>query len=153
MSDGQLTRALQLQHQQTLAALRDHRSELQELRSDLKRQRAGGGFPWGLVLLVGAGYALYRSNPGVRDRLHGLLGQLDPGIQGNLNRAGEAVKDAASDLADGRTPADAFRRTAGEVQRAGEKAVDSARDTWEDVKDGARHAAADVRSRQDGGDR
>ena len=64
VSDGQLTRALQLQHQQTLAALRDHRSELQELRSDLKRQRAGGGFPWGLVLLVGC---LLYTSPSPRD--------------------------------------------------------------------------------------
>lgn len=145
VSDGHLTRTLYQHHQQLLTELREQRDDVGRLRRELRGQRPGG-FPWGLVLMAGAAYALYRNNPTVRDRIGGLLGRLDPGIQGNLARAGDAVKDAANDLVEGRSPTDAFKRGAGEVQRAGEKAVDSARDAWDNVKDDARQAAEGVKA-------
>jgi hypothetical protein len=148
LSEGHLVKAMQRNHEQMLSTLREHQKELGSLRRDVRRQKSGGGFPWGLILLAGAGYTLYRSNPGVRQQVNGLLGRFDPGLQGNLTRAGDAVKDAVGDLAQGKNPSDAFQRTAGEVKRAGEKAVDGAKDTWDDVKDGARRAADDLKSNQ-----
>lgn len=125
----------------TAAMLLEQQKELKEVRHELKKLRkqrkSGGGFPWTLLLLAGGAYALYRSNPGVRDQIDGLLGRVDPGIKGNLSRAADAVKDAASDVLDGNSPRDAMKRAGGEVQRAGEKAVDGVKDAASDLKDDA----------------
>lgn len=111
-----------------------------------KRGRSsGGGFPWGLVLLAGGAYYLYRSNPSFRDRVQLLLGRADPGIQGNLARAGDAVKDAVSSVAQGERPGDALRTAGGELKRAGEKAVDEARDRVQDLKRDVQGGAQDLK--------
>lgn len=130
---------------QVLALLGDVQQELRHLRRDVSR-RSGGGFPWGLVIVAGAAYALYRSTPAVRDRVHDLLGTIDPGLQGNLKRAADAAKDAVHDVAQGDSPTDAVRRAAGEVKRAGEKAADGAGEAWQDAKDSARQAADDMKN-------
>lgn len=130
------------------ALLAEQQSELKEIRQDLqklRKERNSGGFPWGLVLLVGGAYALYRSNSGIRDQIDGLLGRVDPGIKGNLSRAADAVKDAASDVMDGKSPVDAAKRAGGELQRAGEKALDGAKDTAADVKQDTQAKAKDLK--------
>ena len=144
--EGRAAKAMQETQQQMLSALREQHEELRLLRTDLgRRQKSGGGFPWGLILLVGAGYALYRSNPGVRDQIKGLLNRADPGVQGNLSRAGDAAKSAVDDLRDGRNPGDNFGKVAGEVHRAGEKVVDGAKDKLDDARDQAREIVDDVK--------
>lgn len=133
----------------TAATLLSQEKELKEIRQELKKLRkarsSGGGFPWTLALLVGGAYALYRTNSGIRDQIDGLLGRVDPGIKGNLSRAADAVKDAASDVMDGKSPADAAKRAGGELQRAGEKALDGAKDTAADVKQDAQAKAKDLK--------
>ena len=145
-------KAFTKQQAATLAALTKQGAELQNIREELaglRKQRASGGFPWGLVLLAGGAYALYRSNAGVRDHVNGLLKRVSPGLEGNLARAGDAVKDAASDMLDGDSPKDALGRLGGEMQRAGEKAAYHAKDTVKDVKRDAESKADDLKRTSD----
>ncbi len=132
------------------AMLTEQQKELKEVRQELKKLRkqrkSGGGFPWTFLLLVGGVYALYRSNAGVRDQIDALLGKVDPGIQGNLSRAAGAVKDAASDVLEGNSPSDAVKRAGGELQRAGEKAVEGAKAAATDAKQDAQATAQDIKS-------
>ncbi|CAM3749002.1 hypothetical protein, partial [Deinococcus frigens] len=143
------SKAFVKQQQKMSALLADQQKDLKDIRQELQKVRkqrsSGGGFPWMLVLLAGGAYALYRSNPGVRDQIDGLLVRVDPGVKGNLARAGDAVKGAASDLLDGQSPSDAVKRAGGELQRAGEKAVDAARDAAADLKQDAQVKAKDLR--------
>lgn len=136
----------------TVAALTRQGAELQNIREELaglRKQRASGGFPWGLVLLAGGAYALYRSNAGVREQIDGLLKRVSPGLEGNLARAGDAVKDAANAVLDGDSPKDALERLGGEVGRAGEKTVDYTKDTLKDVKRDAESKADDLKRTSD----
>lgn len=136
----------------TVAALTKQGAELQNIREELaglRKQRASGGFPWGLVLLAGGAYALYRSNAGVREQIDGLLKRVSPGLEGNLARAGDAVKDATSDVLDGDSPKDALGRLSGEVGRAGEKTVDYTKDTLKDVKRDAESKANELKRTSD----
>ncbi|QLG13361.1 YtxH domain-containing protein (plasmid) [Deinococcus sp. D7000] len=145
-------KALTKQQAATMAALTKQGAELQNIRQELaglRKQRSSGGFPWGLVLLAGGVYALYRSNTGVRDQINGLLKRVSPGIEGNLARAGDAVKDTASDVLDGDSPKDALGRLGGEVQRAGEKAADHAKDAVKDVKRDAESKADNLKRTSD----
>lgn len=121
-----------------------HRLEAQVERLS-RRSTSGGGFPWGLVLLAGGVYALYRSNPSFRDQLQGLLRRVNPGVEGNLARAGDAAKDAVSRVAQGENPGDAMRTAGGELRRAGEKTVDQAQDRAQDLKRDVNRAVDDAR--------
>lgn len=143
--DTKVIKTLQQGHEHLQSALKEQQHELKLLRKEVRRSRSGG-FPWGLVLLAGAGYALYRSNPDVRQRIDGLLKQVNPGVQGNLARAGEAAKDAVSDLAQGQSPAANLHRVGGELGRAGEKKMDQVQDSAAKLQADARRAADDVRS-------
>lgn len=145
LAEGQVEEKLHQTQEQMLAVLREQQQELQSLRKDLSRpQKSSGGFPWALILLAGAGYALYRSNPAVREKIQGLLNRADPGLQGNMTRAGDAVEGAASDLGQGQNPSDNLGKVAGETQRAGEKMIDHAKATLDAAQDQARNAADDV---------
>ncbi|WP_156103528.1 hypothetical protein [Deinococcus sp. YIM 77859] len=122
-----VNRTLMRQHAAIEARLAQQQKDLQRLRSEvavLRKQRAsGGGFPWGLLLLAGAGYVLYRNNPQVREQVQGLLRRVNPGVEGNVTRAGDAVKEGVSNLARGESPAAAFQTAGGELRRGGEKVV------------------------------
>ncbi|WP_293914112.1 hypothetical protein [Deinococcus sp.] len=114
--------------------------------SDLaNRPRSGGGFPWLIVAVAAGGYALLRSNPDLMDRVKGLLGQADPGVKGNLNRAGESIKDAVKDGLDGNYPRDSLKSAGGELKRAGEKTVDAAGDKLDDLKRDANRKLDDIK--------
>ncbi|MDV6376316.1 YtxH domain-containing protein [Deinococcus arenicola] len=149
---AEAAKALTKQQAATVAALGKQAPELQAIRQELgkiRKQRSSGSFPWGLVLLAGGVYALYRSNAGVRDRIDGLLKRVSPGMEGNLTRAGDAAKDAASGVMHGDSSKDALGRLDGEVGRAGEKAADRAKDSLEDVKHDAESKAADLKREAD----
>ncbi|WP_200939647.1 YtxH domain-containing protein [Deinococcus sp. Leaf326] len=120
-----------------------HRLEAQVER--LRHERSGGGFPWGLILLAGGAYALYRSSPGFRDRVQDVVKGFIPGIEGNLARAGDAAKDAAQDVLKGEDPSAALRDAGQELRRAGEKAADQADDKLRDLKDQATDGAHDLK--------
>lgn len=144
---AQAARALAREQATTTALLARQHKELQQLRRDveaLRKQNRGGGFPWGLVLLAGGAYALYRSNSSVRDQVQGLFQRLDPGLQGNLTRAGDAVKDAVSSVVQGENPKADLQAAGGELKRAGEKAVDGAKDKAQELKKDAQKGAQDL---------
>lgn len=133
MAEAQVARKTQHSQERVLALLEEQQQELKRLRHDLnKRSRSSSSFPWGLLLLAGAGYALYESNAGVREQVQGLLQRINPGVPGNTARAADAVKGAVSDLSHGRSPAQELHRAGGEIQRGGEKAVDQAQNALKD---------------------
>jgi len=116
-------------------ARQEHRLDLLETRvKDLASRRQGGGFPWLLLLIVGGAYALYRTNPSVQDQVKNLLGQADPGVKGNLARAGESAKDAVQARLHGNDPHRDLKDTASELGRAGEKTVNKASDKVDDLE-------------------
>jgi hypothetical protein len=128
-------------------AKQEQRIEVLSARvSDLaNRPRSGGGFPWLLVLAAAGLYALVRSNPSLLDQAKNLLGQADPGVKGNLNRAGENIKDAVKDGLDGNDPRDSLKSAGGELRRAGEKAADAAGDKLDELKRDANRKLDDNR--------
>ena len=85
-----------------------------------------------LLLLAGGAYAAYRFVPSVQQQVKSLLGQADPGVRGNLNRAREAVKDGVQAGLRGDDPSNSARAAVGELKRAGEKTVDAAKDKAEE---------------------
>lgn len=146
---SQVTKALAKGQATTAAALTQQQKDLHRLEAQmerLSRQSARrGGFPWGLVLLAGGAYALYRSNPSFREGVQGLLARVNPGAEGNLARAGDAAKDAVSKVMHGDDPRDSVQATGGELRRAGEKAADQAQDKVRDLNDQARAGAQDLK--------
>ncbi|GGK30805.1 hypothetical protein GCM10008955_25760 [Deinococcus malanensis] len=72
------SKALVKQQAATAAVVAEQQKDLKSLQrelSELKAARSSGGFPWGLVLVAGSAYALYRSNPAVRTQVQGLMDQ------------------------------------------------------------------------------
>lgn len=144
LAEGRAARVAHETQKAVLAALHEQTAEIQGLRKDLAKRRAGGGFPWGLLLLAGAGFALYRTTPGIRDQIQGLLKRVDPGVSGNLARAGDAVKGAVDNLNQDQNPGGNLGKAAGEAQRAGEKMVDRVKDNVQDAVQGARDQAREI---------
>ncbi len=130
--DQALTARLEKLESKQDGVIRDLRSQVKALT---KASRKGGGFPWGLVLLGGAVY-LYRSNASVREQVDNLLDRVNPGIKGNLARAGDAAKQAVGSVLQGQNPSDAAQDAAGELKQAGAKGVEQAKDMAEAVKRG-----------------
>ncbi|ACO44951.1 hypothetical protein DEDE109153_18075 [Deinococcus deserti] len=125
---AQLQKEFAKQQASMVAVLGRQQKELQQVQQELEEMRrkhsSEGGFPWGMLLIAGGAYALYRTNPSVRQTVQDLLKRVNPGIEGNLTRAGDAV----AGMAQGDKPGTALRAAGGELKRAGEKAVDSAED-------------------------
>lgn len=137
--EHEVSRTLLKQHAAIEARLAQQQKDLQRLRSEvavLRQQRSsGGGFPWGLLLLAGAGYGaytLYRRNPQVREQVQTLLKRADPGVEGNVTRAGDAVRDAVSNVTQGQPAGPALQRAGGELQRGAEKAVENLKNDLQD---------------------
>jgi len=121
-------------------------------------RRQGSGFPFGLVLVAGLGYALY--NPSTRQKLLDLLGNVSPAardtVQGVLGSAGDAVedmkagrdpkaamKDAAQDIGNKVSAnADDMKRDA---QKAGDRLADQAGDVTNKAADRAKDATDDAK--------
>jgi hypothetical protein len=145
LRDDKLSAALAAKLSAQLAK-QDQRLDILNARvSDLANQRRGGGFPWLLILVAGAGYALYRANPGLLDQVRNLLGQAGPGAEGNLKRAGADLKGAVQDGLDGDDPRGSLKSAAGELKRAGEKTVDTAADKLSDLKRDAERKIDDLK--------
>lgn len=121
-------------------------------------RRQGSGFPFGLVLVAGLGYALY--NPSTRQKLLDLLGNVSPAardtLQGVLGSAGDAVddvkagrdpkaavKDAAQDIGDKvKANADDMKR---DTQKAGDRLADKAGDVADRAADKTKDVADDAK--------
>ncbi|ASN82307.1 hypothetical protein [Deinococcus ficus] len=73
------TKALAKQQAATAAMVAQHQKDLGQLQQDLAdvhRRSSGGHFPWAWLILAGGAYALYRSNPAVREQVQDLLGRV-----------------------------------------------------------------------------
>lgn len=125
---AQVQKEFARQQASMVAVLGRQQKELRQVQQDLeairRKHSSEGGFPWSLILVAGGAYALYRTNPSVRGTVQDLLKRINPGIEGNLTRAGDAV----SGMVQGDRPGTALHTAGGELKRAGEKAVDSAED-------------------------
>ncbi|WP_019588220.1 hypothetical protein [Deinococcus apachensis] len=84
--------------------------ELQRELAELKTARSGRGFPWGLLLLAGGAYTLYRTNPAVRNQVQELAqkvgssditSQVKSAVQTTLGGAGNADQAAPQRVVDG----------------------------------------------------
>ena len=136
LRDDKLGAALAARVSKQLAGQETRLDALEARVKDLGwENRRGGGVPWGLLLLTGGAYALYRFVPAVQEQVNKLIGQADPGVKGNLNRAGEAAKDAVQAGLHGNDPSDAAKAAVGEVKRAGEKTINAAKEKAGELSD------------------
>ncbi|ADV65951.1 hypothetical protein [Deinococcus maricopensis] len=141
-----LTRRIDAQER----ALQIADAQLKVLRRTQGRQKSGG-FPWELLILGAAGYYLWR-NPDTRTQLQGqvqgLMQRLNPGVEGNVARAGDAVRGTIDDLSKGEDPTANVKAAVGEASRGAEKAADKVRakvdDVRQDARMGVQRAADDV---------
>ncbi|MCP2014064.1 hypothetical protein L1280_001201 [Deinococcus sp. HSC-46F16] len=141
--EREITQAVMKQHAETAALIARQQHDIRELQGEVTalrmQKKGGGGFPWTLVLLGGAGYGaymLYQKNPSLQQQVQGLLKRVNPGPEGNMARAGDAVKTGVSDMTRGESPAAAFQTAGGELRRGGEKLVDRVESNLRDGEPG-----------------
>lgn len=132
---AQLTAAHEARVEKTLA---EQNRMIRELRAQVKvlGRRRGGGFPLFPLLLVGGAVYLYRRGGNFKEQVDGLLDRINPGIKGNLARAGDAAKSAVQAVMQGEDPRPAAGDAVGELKRAGEKGVEQAQDIGEAIRRG-----------------
>ena len=135
---AEVTKQLARQEKQ----LRDLNARLDTL-GKMRRQSRGGGFPWGLLLLAGGGYYVY-SNKDLRGKIVDFVQNLDPGVKGNLERAGSAAREGFDAVKRGEDPTSAVKDAAGELKAGAQKAVSGAQDKAQDLKQQAQDKAQDV---------
>ncbi|AFZ66303.1 PRC and DUF2382 domain-containing protein [Deinococcus peraridilitoris] len=119
--------------------LEDLGKQLSNLKVDV-RMKEGGGFPWKLLLLGGAGYYLYR-NPALLERAMGYLRKLSPNAAENLQNAGEAAREGLQSVQRGENPGPAVKNALSETQQAAQKAVSNVQDKAQDLKNNAQDQA------------
>ncbi|MFC4455561.1 hypothetical protein [Deinococcus sonorensis] len=115
-------------------------------------RKQGGGFPWGLVLMAGLGYALY--NPSTRTRLMGMIGNVSPAARDVAESAVSRAGNAVQEVREGRSPVEAAKSAAQDigqqaksvsndvkrdVEATASRTADKAKDQAQDVKDRLSH--------------
>lgn len=138
--EREITKAVMKQHAETASLIARQQMDIRKLQGEVTalrmQKKGGGGFPWTLLLLGGAGYGaytLYQKNPSVREQVQGLMKRVNPGPEGNLTRAADAAKTAVSSAVQGESPSASLHTAGGELRRAGEKTADRLGD---DLRDG-----------------
>jgi len=105
----QLGEHLEDHHEELEHRLHQHFVEQNEALGELNKhlkylnrhvRRRGGGFPWGLLLLGGAGYYVWRT-PALRDKVLDAAEQVRPGITAKLRGAGPGRGEQAAPPAQG----------------------------------------------------
>ena len=94
-------------------------------------RRQGRGFPFGLVLLAGVGYALY--NKSTRSKVLELVGNVSPAARDSIEGVIGKADDKVADMQGGRDAGDAVKDAA---QTVGQKAKDVAQDVKNDTQRG-----------------
>jgi hypothetical protein len=123
--------------------LRDIDLQLDALTRAQRRSR--GGFPWGLVLLGAGGYYLYR-NEGARAKAMDAVQNLNPGVKGNLERAGSALRSGVEAVRSGENPKTALTNAAQELRQGATKAVSNATEEVKDAGETAREGLSDLKA-------
>ena len=136
-----LTAQRELNHQ-----LAQQEKQLQTINRQLERlaqqRQGGGGIPWLLIGLIGAGVYVWRT-PRVRSQALELLGQVSPQARDTVEKVGGQAEQALDDVQGGKSPAETVKQAGRDVSQ---QVRDSVQDTKEDVKD-AVNCAGDERRR------
>ena len=104
---------------------------IEALGKRFPRRQRGGGFPLGLVLLAGVGYALY--NQGTRSKVLEVVGNVSPSARDTLEGVLGKASDAAAGASGGRDVGDTVKNAA---QNVGQQARDAAQNVKHDVQRG-----------------
>ena len=119
----------ELTHQ--LALLGEQLQTINRQLDRLSRQRQGGGFPWLLALLIGAGIYVWRT-PKLRSQALELLGQASPQARDAVEKVGGQAEQAVNDLQGGKSPVETVKQAGRDL---GQQVKDTVQDTKKDVKD------------------
>ena len=110
--------------------------QLQTINRQLKRlarQRQGGGIPWLLIGLIGAGVYVWRT-PKLRSQALELLGQVSPQARDAVEQVSGQAEQVVDDLQGGKSPLKTVKRAGRDL---GQQVKDTVQDTGEEVKDAA----------------
>lgn len=142
--EREISKAVMKQHAETAALIARQQHDIRKLQGEvtalqMQKKGGGGGFPWTLLLLGGAGYGaymLYQKNPKLQEQVQDLIKRVNPGPEGNMTRAGDAIKTGASQVVHGESPVVSIQTAGGELRRAGEKTADRLQDDLQDGRPG-----------------